>query len=179
MWLTPRFWWHNPLHIGIFSDAQANDIDNALTVATMGTGQEPSERGIGAGPWLLERSPHLQRLASHARFMGASTDKGTLRRERTMEHSLEPQCEPSRKRHLAESATRARPSRPRAAIRKAYLTGLVDVAGQLFVRHRGWDTCGSLVVTRCLPSCEVVFELNKNESFFGQFTRLVTTLQEW
>ena len=67
--LTPRFWWHNPLHIGIFSDAQANDIDNALTVATMGTGQEPSERGIGAGPWLLERSPHLQRLASHARFM--------------------------------------------------------------------------------------------------------------
>ena len=116
--LTPRFWWHNPRHIGIFSDAQANDIDNALTVATMGTGQEPSERGIGAGPWLLERSPHLQRLASHARFMGASTDKGTLRRERTMEHSLEPQCEPSRKRHLAESATRARPSRPKAAIRR-------------------------------------------------------------
>ena len=47
--LTPRFWWHNPRHIGIFSDAQANDIDNAHIEATMGTGQEPSERGIGAG----------------------------------------------------------------------------------------------------------------------------------
>ena len=134
--LTPRFWWHISLSIGIFSVAQANVIDNALTVATMGTGQELCEQGFRAGPWLLERSPHPQRLASHSRFMGASTDKGTLRREGTTELSPEPQCEPSRKRHLAVSATRARPSRPRAAIRKAYLTGLVDVAGQLFVRHR-------------------------------------------
>ena len=103
----------------------------------MGTGQELCEQGFRAGPWLLERSPHPQRLASHARFMGASTDKGTLRREGTTELSPEPQCEPSRKRHLAVSATRARPSRPRAAIRKAYLTGLVDVAGQGFLYDIG------------------------------------------
>ena len=137
--LTPRFWWHNPRHIGIFSDAQANDIDNAHIEATMGTGQEPSERGIGAGSWLHERSQELQRLASQARYMGATTDKGTQRRERTMEHSPEPQCEPSRKRHQAESATRGRPSRPRAAIRRlpdGLLGRLVDVAGWLSERHR-------------------------------------------
>ena len=137
--LTPRFWWHNPRHIGIFSDAQANDIDNAHIEATMGTGQAPSERGIGAGSWLHERSQELQRLASQARYMGATTDKGTQRRESTMEHSPEPQCEPSRKRHQAESATRGRPSRPRAAIRRlpdGLLGGLVDVAGWLSERHR-------------------------------------------
>ena len=127
-------------HIGIFSDAQANDIDNAHIEATMGTGQEPSERGIGAGSWLHERSQDLQRLASQARYMGATTDKGTQRRERTMEHSPEPQCEPSRMRHQAESATRGRPSRPRAAIRRlpdGLLGRLVDVAGWLSERHRG------------------------------------------
>ena len=63
--LTPRFWWHNPRHIGIFSDAQANDIDNAHTEAAKGTGQEPSEQGTRAGPWLHERSQKPQRLASH------------------------------------------------------------------------------------------------------------------
>ena len=55
-------------HIGIFSDAQANDIDNAHIEATMGTGQEPSERGIGAGSWLHERShPHKNCSASQAK----------------------------------------------------------------------------------------------------------------
>ena len=121
----------------------------------MGTGQEPSERGIGAGPWLLERSPHLQRLASHARFMGASTDKGTLRRERTMEHSLEPQCEPSRKRHLAESATRARPSRPKAAIRRlpdgpSWEGWLMSLGGLAFRATSGWWEAPSIERLLCI-----------------------------
>ena len=90
-----------------------------------------------------------------ARFMGASTDKGTLRRERTMEHSLEPQCEPSRKRHLAESATRARPSRPKAAIRRlpdgpSWEGWLMSLGGLAFRATSGWWEAPSIERLLCI-----------------------------
>ena len=85
-------------------------------------------------PRALTSSQELQRLASQARYMGATTDKGTQRRERTMEHSPEPQCEPSRKRHQWCRTT----TRPRARLAGGHRGPGRPFEGYLTASWEGW-----------------------------------------